>query len=110
MSKETISKIEEQIQKCETLGQEQKSRILELIKALSTEIEILEKTHSECAKSVVSHTATSVIEVTRNETDSELLKHSLEGLSLAVRRFEVSHPNLVDVINNIGRTLSSYGI
>jgi hypothetical protein len=39
-----------------------------------------------------------------------LLRHSLDGMALSVRRFEVSHPRLVGVINNIGQTLWRMGI
>jgi len=47
------------------------------------------------------------VRVTRNP---ELFKHALEGMSLSARRFEVSHPKLTGVINNIGRVLWGIGI
>jgi hypothetical protein len=46
----------------------------------------------------------------RKERNPELLSHSLDGMSLSVRRFEVSHPQLVGLINTIGQTLWKIGI
>lgn len=110
MAKETIIRIEDEIRKCETLGEDCRKEILGLIKELRNEIDTLEKTNSEGARSVAAYAETSVKEAMRSETDPELLKHSLDGLSLAVRHFEVSHPGLVNIINNIGRTLATLGI
>lgn len=110
MAKDTLIRIEDEIKGCESLDEKRREEILELIKNLKDEIDTLEKVSTEDVRSLVTYAETSVKEAMRRKTNPELLNHSLDGLSLAVRRFEVSHPNLVNIINNIGRTLGSLGI
>lgn len=107
---ETIARIENEIATNKTLSEEQRKELIELVDQLKEEIETLGDMHKEDAQSIAKQTETTVHEAIRNAPNQELLKHSLEGMSLSVRRFEVSHPTLVGVINNIGQTLSNIGI
>ena len=49
-------------------------------------------------------------EATREQSQNELLKLSVRGLETSVQGFEVTHPNLVKVVNDLCVLLSSIGI
>ena len=107
---ETIERIQASIDANESMNAEKKQELLTLISKLRNEVSTLEETHGDAARSVAGFAEASVHEATRREVNRELLRHSLDGMSLSVRRFEVSHPRLVGVINNIGQTLWRMGI
>lgn len=110
MIDETIRRIEQQIQSSESLTDERRKELVQLLSELKGEISDLEKTHNEDARSIASFTESSVREATRKEPNPDLVTHSLDGMMISVRRFEVSHPTLVNLINNIGQTLARIGI
>jgi hypothetical protein len=110
MVKETITRIEDRIKATESLSPEKKQELLALVGELDKEIAGLAKTHRDDAGSVAGFAEASVHEATRDEINPELLQHSLDGLSLSVRSFEVSHPGLTGLINSIGQTLWKMGI
>ena len=106
----TIKRIEKTISETGTITDDRKNELLQLVGNLKEEINNLEEAHQEHAGSIMSYAESSVREATRMQPDNDLLKHSLDGLSLSVRRFEVSHPTLIGVINNIGQVLGNIGI
>ncbi len=110
MVNETIERMEARIKENQGLSAETKQELLELVSTLKGEVSNLAQTHDDEARSIAGFVETSVHEATRNEVDAELLNHSLRGLSLSVRRFEVSHPRLVNVINTIGQALRNIGL
>jgi hypothetical protein len=110
MVDKTISRIEERIRGNESLNAEKKQELLSLIGDLRNEMTGLEKKHQNDAHSIAGYAESSVHEATRDDINPELLKHSLDGLSLSARRFEISHPRLTGLINNIGQTLWKLGI
>jgi|WetSurMetagenome_2_1015567.scaffolds.fasta_scaffold00303_13 hypothetical protein len=110
MVRETIGRIEARINAATSMSQEKKQELLSLVSKLKNEVSSLPEVHGEDARSLAGFTETSVHEATRQVVNQELLRHSLDGMRLAVRRFEVSHPNLVGLINNIGQTLWKMGV
>lgn len=110
MVDKTVLRIEERIRDNESLSADKKRELLSLVAELKGEVHGLAETHRDDARSIAGYAETSVHEATREEVDPELLRHSLDGLSLSVRRFEVSHPGLTGLINNIGQTLWKLGI
>ena len=110
MVKETIERIAGQIRANESIGPEKKQELLNLVGELDKEVSALAMTHQDDAHSVAGFAATSVHEATRENKNPELLKQSLDGLSMSVRAFEVSHPRLTGLINTIGQTLWKMGI
>jgi hypothetical protein len=110
MIQHTINKIEERLQKTDSLNEKNKSEILNLVSTLRVEIADLSKTHNEQAESITGFAALSTHEATRQEKNPELLKLSIEGLGSSVRDFESSHPRLVHVVNDICSMLSNIGI
>ena len=110
MIQKTISKIEARVKKADSLKDENKKELLNLISTLKTEVSELSKTHAEHAQSITGFTEVSVHEATREQKNAQLLKLSLEGLSSSVEGFENSHPKLVQIVNSICLTLSNVGI
>ena len=110
MLQQTIDKIEEKLRKAESLNEEKKSEVLNLLSTLKVEIAELSKTHNEQAESITGFAQISAHEATRQEKNPELLKLSIEGLGSSVRGFESSHPRLVNVVNDICSMLSNLGI
>ena len=110
MVKETIAQIEERIRANGSISSEKKQELLALVGELDKEVSALAKTHRDDAGSVAGFAATSVHEATRDEINPELLKQSLDGMTMSVRAFEVSHPRLTGIINSIGQTLWKMGI
>jgi Domain of unknown function (DUF4404) len=110
MIEETIGKIEARIQGTETLKEERRRELLQLLGTLKSEVAELSKTHGEQAESIAGFTEVSAREATRVEQNPELLKLSLDGLGSSVSGFEESHPRLVRIVNAISHTLSNLGI
>jgi hypothetical protein len=110
MVNETIQRIEEQLRNNQAIDGQQRSDLIALIARLKEEVALLALTNHDDARSITGFTETSVHEATRQEVDPELLQHSIDGLSKSVKRFEISHPTLVGLINNIGQTLWNIGI
>jgi hypothetical protein len=110
MIEDTIGKIEARIQGAETVKEERRQELLELLGTLKSEVAELSKTHQEQAQSIASFTELSTHEAIRTEQNPELLDLSLRGLGSSVRGFEESHPRLVQIVNSISSTLSNLGI
>jgi len=107
---DTIGKIEARIQGADTINEERRRELLDLLGTLKSEVARLSKTHGEQAESIAGFTELSTHEATRASQNPQLLKLSLEGLGSSVRGFEESHPQLVRIVNAISSTLSNLGI
>jgi len=83
MIEKTIGEIEAKIRGAESVNENRKRELLQLLVTLKTEIEKLEKTNEE---------------------------HSVAGLRSSVEGFEKSHPKLVQIVTSISNTLSNWGI
>ncbi len=110
MIEDTISKIEARIQGAESIKEERRRELLQLLGTLKSEVAALSKTHEEQAQSIAGFTEVSAHEATRTEQNPELLKLSLQGLGSSVEEFEESHPRLVQIVNSISNALSNLGI
>jgi Domain of unknown function (DUF4404) len=110
MIEDTLSHIEEQIQASDSIKDDRKRELLQLVGKLKSEIATLSQTNSEQAQSIAGFTQMSTHEATRAEQNPELLQLSLKGLSSSVDGFEKSHPKLVQLVNTISNMLSNLGI
>jgi hypothetical protein len=110
MIQRTLAKIQSRIEKGESLTEQQRSELLQLLATLKAEIAGISKTHAEQAESITSFTEVSTHEATRRQRDPELLKLSLEGLGVSVQGLESSHPKLVEIVNAISLMLSNSGV
>jgi hypothetical protein len=110
MIEDTVSNIEAKIKASDSIKDDRKRELLEMLETLKSEIGTLSQTHGEQAQSIAGFTEVSTHEATRAEQNPELLKLSLKGLSSSVGGFEKSHPQLVQVVNAISNMLSNLGI
>lgn len=110
MIEDTLGKIEAKIEGAETIKEERKRELLQLLGTLKAEVAELSKTHGEQAQSIAGFAELSTHEATRSEQNPHLLELSLEGLSSSVNELEKSHPRLVQIVNSISNTLSNLGI
>jgi len=110
MIRETIERIESMLKDHESINDEKKTELLDLIYTLKSEVGELSKTHDEQAKSVVGFAEQTAREATRTKKDAVLFKLSLDGLGKSVREFEASHPKLVGAVDSICEALANAGI
>ena len=110
MIENTVSKIEAKIKAADTINDDRKRELLELLGTLKAEVGALSKTHGDQAQSIAGFTEMSAHEATRSEPMPKQLDLSLKGLSSSVEGFENSHPRLVRIVNDICNTLSNLGI
>jgi hypothetical protein len=86
MIEKTIGEIEAKIRGADSVSDEHKRELLQLLTKLKTEI------------------------ATGQNQNLEPLKSSVEELRASVEGFEQSHPKLVQAVNGISNTLSNLGI
>lgn len=110
MIENTISEIEAKVRNAAAVGEDKKQELLDLLGRLKTEIAGLEKTHSEQAGSIAGFTQLSTQEATRQNKNPDTLEHSVAGLRSSVEEFQQSHPKLAQIVDNLSKTLSSWGI
>ena len=110
MIEDTVSKIEAQIRASDSIKEDRKQELLQLLGTLKSEVSGLSKTHEEQARSIAGFTELSAHEATRSQQNPELLDLSLKGLSSSVEEFQKSHPRLVQIVNSISTTLANLGI
>lgn len=111
MAAETIKKIEKKIKDNSELEPNKKIELLELMGKLKLELQQLQKTDSCKALTIAELTGASTQNALKDQPGSEVTSgHPLKDLETSVEEFEVSHPELVRIINRICIMLSSIGI
>ena len=110
MLAETLTKLEMNIRQSDTIEADKKEELLRLLSTLQAELATLEPTHAAHAASVVELTERSMHEVIRQTKDPEIIASATQGLSASVEELEVSHPQLVQVVNALSMFLSNMGI
>lgn len=109
MHKDTIQRIENLIQNGKVTG-ENKQKLLTLLEKLKAEINALSETNCEKALAIARYAETSSSIAVCPKPDSKELDSSLDTLKESVEEFNVTHPRLVSIINEISIMLSSIGI
>ena len=110
MIQDRLDKIEERLKQSKTVTDNDKVELLNLLTTLRTEIAVLSKTHHEQAESIAGFAEISAHEATRKEKSPALVNLSIEGLTTSVQEFEISHPDLAEIINRFCTMLSNLGI
>jgi hypothetical protein len=110
MIDDTISKIEARIRAAESIKEDRRQELLQLLGTLKSEVARLPSTHDDQVRSIAGFTELSTHEATRAQQNPDLLNLSLKGLNSSVDGFEQSHPRLVQIVNAISHTLSNLGI
>lgn len=106
----TLESIRARIESNQALGEEKRGELLVLLDTLEAEVTELARTRADHARSITGFTDVSTHEVMRAERNPDLMKLAIDGLESSVKDFEVSHPKLVDVVNNFCHMLANIGI
>jgi hypothetical protein len=110
MLDETLAKLETHIRASDTIQADKKAELAHLLTTLKSEIATLEHTHAEYAASVIGLTERSMHEAILQPQDPQRAASALQELAASVAELEVSHPQLVNVVNAISVLLSNIGI
>ena len=110
MLDETLAKLETNIRASDALQADQKAEFLRLLTTLKSEIATLEHTHADRAESVIGLAERSMHEAIQQPKDPQRAASALQELSASVAELEVSHPQLVSVVNALSVLLSNIGI
>jgi hypothetical protein len=110
MIQKTIENIEAKIRESGSVSDENRAELLRLLAMLRAEVGELSKTHPEQAESITSFAQASAHEATRKEKNPDLLKLSLDGLSVSVKEIESSHPDILRLVNAVSQALANMGI
>ena len=106
----SLNDIEKRIHENPDIDQTTKAELLRLLITLKSELATLEHAHAEHVESVIGLTERSMHEAIRQPKDPQLAASALQELAAAVAELEVSHPQLVNVVNAISVLLSNIGI
>jgi hypothetical protein len=110
MIEKTIGEIEAKIRGADSVSDDRKRELLQLLGNLKSEVGALEKTHGEQAQSIAEFAKLSAHEATREKPNPQLREISVSGLRSSIAGFEQSHPRLAEIVNRISSTLSNLGI
>lgn len=110
MIEETIAKIEAAIRRAGETDPHRREELIRLLEQLKTELRTLPSTQIERAQSIAQFAETAAHEAARKEGSPRLQELSQAGLRESVAEFEVSHPRLTSVVNEICNLLAGLGI
>jgi hypothetical protein len=110
MIENTIGEIEAKIRGADSVSDDRKRELLQLLGTLKSEVGALSKTDGEHAQSIAEFAKLSAHEATREKQNPQLREISVSGLRSSVDGFEQSHPKLVQIVNSISNMLSNLGI
>jgi hypothetical protein len=110
MIKDTLARLDAAIARAQAIKGGDKAELVALLEKLKAEVSALGPDHAERAGSVANFAHAAAHEAARPDGDEQLKNISIEGLSKAVKQFEVSHPVLTDTVNDICLMLARMGI
>ena len=108
--KDTLSKLENLVRRIKLENPENKEKLVNLIEELKREISGVPAPDAEKARSVANFAETAFHEASKSQKDTGLIDLAMEGLEESVKTFEVSHPQLVRIVNDICSLLARLGI
>jgi len=106
----TLAKIESAIAKIEAGDSKDKAELVSLLKKLKAELAELPESRIDDARSIAHFTETAAHEATRSNKSMERKNLSISGIAYSVKGFEASHPQLVEITNEICMILARMGI
>lgn len=106
----SLQDVEKAIADHQDIPSETKAELLRLLSTLKSEIATLEHTRADHAESVIGLTQRSMHEAIQQPKDPQRADSALQELAASVAELEVSHPQLVNVVNAISVLLSNIGI
>lgn len=110
MIRNSIENIQKKIRETDSLKEQDKQELLNLLSNLEAEVLSLSKTHPEQAESITGFAQVSAHEATRSKKNEQLVSLSLKGLNSSIDGFETSHEELVKIVNSISVILANMGL
>lgn len=109
MLKQTLDKLEENIQDSQTLAQDKKSELLSLVDNMRIELGDFASGHAAQADDIAQQAHTAVRQVLA-ETEPQQVALTSQGLARSIEEFELSHPKLYDVIKAFAIRITGFGV
>lgn len=106
----TIKKIQDRLEHAAHLNPEKRKELADLVNQLREEINALNDSDPDQARSIAGFAEISTHEATRNTPREDTMSSAIAGLESTVSGFEAAHPKLMAVVNRIAATLSNLGI
>ena len=110
MIKVTLEKIEAAIDSIDAANDKKNAELLVLLKKLKEELSALPLERIDEANSIANFVQAATHEAVRENSDARIRELAREGLGHSAKQFEVSHPVLVGIVNDICRMLAQIGI
>jgi hypothetical protein len=110
MIDDTIQRIEARLRSSEAMPETTRAELLTLLETLKNEVAQLPPSCVAQAETIARATEVSTEQAVAPERDEQRHRRALDELTDSVRDFEDSHPQLVQVVNNIANTLAGMGI
>jgi hypothetical protein len=89
---------------------EKRQELLGLLSDLERELAPIVEEESEDADSIAGFTKMAAHESLKKEKNPELMDASQKGMMGSIRKFEVTKPELVRIINRMSNVLSGFGV
>jgi hypothetical protein len=110
MIAERLAKIESTLRANSSIPDATRRELLDLVAGLKTEVLALVETHGPDAHEIAGNAEAAVQASIRRTEQPKEAAHAVEGLAASVREFEVTHPRLAEVVEQLASTLSNMGI
>jgi Domain of unknown function (DUF4404) len=110
MISERLARLEATLRNNTTIPEVARQELLALVVELKTEVAPLASTHGEIAQEIAGSAEAAVHATVQEEPHPERASEAVQGLAASVRQFEVSHPRLVEIVDQLALMLSNLGI
>jgi hypothetical protein len=110
MINERLAKLESMLRDNPNLSDAARQELLGLVTGLQAEMAPLTGTHAERAHEIAGNAEAAVQASMQRQEQPERATQAVEGLAASVREFEVTHPRLVEIVDQLTSTLSNMGI
>jgi hypothetical protein len=110
MISERLAKIETALRNNASIPEGTRQELLVLLAGLRSEVTPLLATHGESAHEIAGSAEAAVHATMKREAEPEQAAQAVDGLAASVREFEVTHPRLVEIVDQLALTLSNLGI
>ena len=110
MIEDTVKRLEQAILRAGETDPRHRDELIRLLEQLKGELRTLPAAHEERARSIAQFAEAATHEAARTEKATRLLELSQNGLKESAVGFEVSHPDLTRIVNEICNLLAGIGI
>jgi hypothetical protein len=110
MISERLAQLESSLRDNASLPEATRQELLDLVAGLKAEMAPLMDTHGENARAIAGRAEAAVQASINRDEQPEQAEQAVKGLAASVREFEVTHPRLVEIVDQLALTLSNLGI